>query len=208
MISAGPNARRRRDAARLAFVAGVAASEPECYRSPIEQFWAKRFASYSCVAEEIGRARSAATSFRLPKFAIVSGAGWCLDIIIFLTLVQLRVHVFLANMIGAALAVTFVFVVSQRSIFIVRRKRIIWAFIAYLGWHAVMITLASLAIAWLSAAISSCSGWVPALAVPLCATVSAHWLAAASAKCLVTPLTLYANFVFSSWIIEARASWR
>jgi hypothetical protein len=48
---------------------------------------------------------------------------------------------------------------------------------------------------------------MPGAAAPLCGVVSTPWIAAAVAKCLVTPLTLYSNYVFTSWAIEARASW-
>ena len=145
--------------------------------------------------------------FRLPKFGLVSGIGWFLDASVLLLLVHAGIDVLYANMISAGLAVTFVFIVAQRAIFFSRERNPLRMFLCYLLWQIVAIYLASIAVDLLSTAIGACASWTGGDFAEACTFVSVSEIATALAKVTVTPLTMYANFVFMSWLIEARLSW-
>ena len=54
---------------------------------------------------------------RLSIFTVISGLGWLIDMVLFLALVRAGMDPFFANLIGAFVAVTFVFVFAQRHVF-------------------------------------------------------------------------------------------
>jgi len=145
---------------------------------------------------------------KLHKFAAISGIGWTIDISVMTVLVWLGQITFVANLAGAFLAITFVFVVSQRRIFVHDGHFLGRKFIQYCLWHSVAVPLASLAIHLLAAALEHSGGqdiWINAGMASVM-----PWRVAVSilAKGLVTPATLYANFLFMGWLLERRLSWR
>lgn len=150
-------------------------------------------------------AKDPALSVRLPRFAVISGLGWLLDVSVLLSLVTLGTDVLVANMIGAWLAVSFVFVAAQRAVFLRARAGVARLYLSYLVWHAVMILAASVAIDQAAAVIAAC-GPLPE-GTPGCALAANPTVAAGLAKIVVTPVTLYANYVFMGWLLEARVSW-
>lgn len=144
---------------------------------------------------------------RFPIFLVVSGIGWLMDITLMTALVASGVAVVTANMISAAIAVSFVFLVSQKKIFFKTGTSLKLEFGLYLIWHAVFITLASLAVGVLSTFIQGCGPFAEVAPAAICTRLQAEPTAAAVAKILVTPVTVYLNFVFMSWLIEKKVSW-
>ncbi|MEO1776068.1 MAG: GtrA family protein [Pseudomonadota bacterium] len=153
---------------------------------------------------------------RLSRFTVISGCGWALDVCVLLVLVTLGLDAFSANLIGAFCGVTFVFVMARRQVFEqvgAREGALSGAFLPYLAWQAVAIPAAS-ALVWLLASAlaepavwvaEGLSSWSTTLAAVM---LPAPVLAAGVAKAAVTPLTLYANFLVTAFLIERRFSWR
>ncbi|WP_085790022.1 GtrA family protein [Roseivivax jejudonensis] len=133
-------------------------------------------------------------------FAIVSGCGWLLDVGLTMGLVQLGASPFWSSMIGAAVAVSFVYVVSLNRIFSVEGALGARGFPAYLIWQAVAIFIASALVAWLSHALLPMAAALPVQAADPLA------LASGAAKALVTPITLLANFLFMRWLTRRLSS--
>jgi len=126
------------------------------------------------------------------SFAAISGTGWLIDMGLTMASVQLGLSPFFGSAIGAATAVTFVYVVSR--LFVMGDRQIGGAtdFALYVVWQVVAIAAASAlvaALAHLLAPLVAAIGTLDALAV-----------ASGLAKVLVTPLTLIANFLFLRWL--------
>jgi putative flippase GtrA len=147
---------------------------------------------------------------RVHWFASISGLGWLLDAITLLFLVAIGVQPFAANLCSAGLAVTLVFFLSQRTIFFANSRFLAGKFCAYVVWNAFGVLVASALVAMLGEVFGDwiidlrqwgvVPGWLPGgLDKPV---------AVAAAKVSVTPLTMYANYVILSLIMEGRASWR
>jgi putative flippase GtrA len=148
---------------------------------------------------------------RLSRFTLISGGGWLLDVGVMLGLVAAGTSPFVANLIGALCGVSSVFVLAQRRVFTtLGGGGVRWRlFLPYLCWQAVAIPAASALVA-LIANVAAGAAEIPAawFAVVSPVTISAAVIAAGVAKVAVTPLTLYANFVFSGWLMERRVAWR
>jgi putative flippase GtrA len=86
---------------------------------------------------------------RLCRFAVVSGAGWCLDLLVFSVGVHLGAPPELANVVSAGSAVVFVYWTSVRRIFHCREDRLLRSFYGYLLLQVAIIATSS----WLIAAI-------------------------------------------------------
>lgn len=128
------------------------------------------------------------------RFAAVSGCGWLMDVGLTMGLVQLGIPPFWASLVGAGVAVTFVYVVSLHAIFGVNGALGARGFPAYVIWQLFAISAASLLVAWLAHLLVPLAERLPAQgADPLS-------LASGAAKALVTPLTLLANFLFIKWL--------
>ncbi len=135
---------------------------------------------------------------RLSRFTILSGIGWMIDVSLTLGLVSAGLAVVFANAIGATAAVTFVYITAQRHVFRLNPGRLSASerFGAYVLYQVVAITVASVligAVAWILAGVLA----------ELSPT-----LIAAIAKIVITPLTLYSNFLFMGWLLEGRLAWR
>jgi len=130
------------------------------------------------------------------KFALVSGTGWVIDVALTVLLVDLGLTAFWGSAAGAAVAVTFVYVVSRLAFFGQRQLGDAKAFGAYIVWQVCAIAAASLLVAALASLLADflASG---GLAVAGLETAA---VAAGVAKALVTPLTLIANFLFMRWL--------
>lgn len=148
-------------------------------------------------------------AWRLYRFALISGAGWLLDLTVLTLLVHMGVTTFAANMVSAALALTFVFVVAQRKTFTHSGSLIFGKFACYALFNAAAVFLASVLIdvlaRWLlgpaTALLAASQPWMSGF-------VSLRVVASLTAKIAVTPLTLYSNFLFMGWLLEGRASFR
>ena len=112
-------------------------------------------------------------------FGWVSLIGVSLDTGVFLGLVEVGVRPFWASVVGASLAVTFVFFASVRRIFEDRGEFLAAKFAAYVAWQVFLIAAVSVAIEWLVA-----DGGLRPL-----------W-----AKLATLPVTFGANFVFMKWL--------
>lgn len=142
----------------------------------------------------------------LVLFATVSGIGWLIDFTVLLLLIGLGFEAFVANLIGAGVAVTFVFAVSQRRVFVERHGGVIkWGLLLpYLAWQGGAVPAASALVALLTGILTEpAAAFVDQRDLDVAPVV----LAAAAAKVAITPLTLYANFLFSGWLIDRRLRW-
>lgn len=125
-------------------------------------------------------------------FAAISGTGWLIDMGLTMAVVQLGLSPFLGSAIGAATAVTFVYVVSRLLVMGDRQIGGAREIGLYVAWQVFAISMASAlvaALAHLLAPLVAAFGTLDALA-----------LASGIAKALVTPLTLIANFLFLKWL--------
>lgn len=109
-------------------------------------------------------------------------------------LVALGTPPFWASLVGAFTAVTFVYIVSLKSVFSVSGKFGARGFPAYILWQCVAIFIASLLVAWIA------RGLEPIVAATGPDVSSPLSLSSGIAKALVTPLTLLANFIFMRWL--------
>jgi putative flippase GtrA len=117
------------------------------------------------------------------KFGVISGLGWLIDFTVFYLLVRLDVPPFFANVVGAGIAVTFVFFSSVKRVFQYEGGYLLAKLAAYIGYQIIAVAIASALIDL----ISRHTGMEPLLA-----------------KILVTPFTFYANFQFMSYITTGR----
>lgn len=123
----------------------------------------------------------------ISQFALVSGTGWVIDFAVFYGLARAGLPVYLANIVGASLAVVFVFFASLRPIFLYEGNRTPGKLLQYVVYQCVAIPLASMAIDALSEA-----------------GIELLW-----SKVLVTPLTFVCNFLFMRFLArrpEARGT--
>lgn len=145
---------------------------------------------------------------KLPGFTLLSGLGWCLDFLIFNGLVAMGHSYFASNLVSAACAVTFVLFTARRWIFRNHAESLGTVVVKYVVWNIVAVTAASFLIqltangletfdfAGASLAIGQFVGTAP----------SKVMIVSNLAKLLVTPITMYANFVMVGYIIERRFS--
>jgi putative flippase GtrA len=143
---------------------------------------------------------------RLHGFALISGIGWLIDFGLFTLLAYGGVDLFLANLAGAATAVTFVFVAARRFIFRDLKRPLASAVTAYVLWNLFAVLLASIAVDRVADLLSSSR-----LVGDVIESLSAGWATAGRivpplAKILVTPATMYANYVAMGVITERRFS--
>ena len=148
--------------------------------------------------------------WRIHKFALISGIGWTLDVVLFASLVAAGLRPLVANCMSAATAVVFVFAIAQRRTFVHDGSLILRKFGLYAAYNILGISLASLTVAFVAAWMLEASSRYLALDagdlllgfVPLIVAVSL------AAKIVITPITLYANFLFMGWLLEGRPSFR
>ena len=131
-------------------------------------------------------------------FAVVSGIGWVIDVSLAVVLVHTGLSPYLASFAGAAVAVSFVYFVSQILVFEGVAARNKAHFLAYVLWQIFAIALASLIVAILAQWLFQYN----IMRLFALTNVGLDPLAFATgvAKALVTPLTLIANFVFMKWL--------
>lgn len=117
------------------------------------------------------------------RFGLVSGTGWLIDFCLFLASAWAGAPVWLANMLGASVAVLFVFFVSVHRVFKYKGGYLVGKLVLYVIYQIIAISLASLLI----------DGIV-------------RWYGASPliAKVFVTPLTFYVNFQFMSLLTTGK----
>ena len=118
---------------------------------------------------------------RIVSFAGVSGAGLCLDYLIYTLLCSGGMTPGLANLISAATAVTFVFAVSVRRIFTGGDRRMTRLFSLYVVYQIVAVSLASYAVELATNALDG------------------RFLLG---KTAILPVSFTANYLFMSWLLS------
>ena len=119
----------------------------------------------------------------IARFGVISGAGWLIDFCLFVSLGWLGVPVWAANMVGASVAVLFVFFASVRHVFEYKEHYLVGKLVTYIIYQAIAILAASLL-------IDGLTQWFDVVSV--------------LSKIIVTPLTFYANFLFMSFITTGK----
>lgn len=136
------------------------------------------------------------------KFFIISGIGWLLDVVLTMGLVQLGYGPFVASLVGAGTAVTFVYIVSLFAVFNVGRIGGLRGYAFYVLWQIFAIAVASALVSFISYLLEPL---LEELVNEHAGGISAYFptalsLASGLAKFIVTPLTLIANFLFMRWL--------
>ena len=120
---------------------------------------------------------------RIVKFAGASGAGLCLDYVVYTLLCSAGLDAGVANLASAACGVTFVFAVSARHIFEGGEGFLARLFVIYAAYQVIAITLASGAVHEATALFDG------------------RYLLG---KTVILPFSFTANYLFMSWLFAAR----
>lgn len=118
---------------------------------------------------------------RLVRFGFVSGIGLATDVVLFVLLYRAGLHPGFANLFSAGVAVSVVFVLSQRRVFRYGGRFLLPLFLAYLGYQVAAVTAASAGVA---------------------ALVTHADLAPLVAKVLVIPVTFGCNYGFMTLLLH------
>lgn len=126
------------------------------------------------------------------KFVGVSGLGWCMDFTLYTTLAWLGVPLFVANVLGSTVGVSFVFFSSTRFIFKNQGPIPLYAkYIFYLIYQvALILFMSKLLVAMHGLLGVYAPAFVPVSLLPLLA------------KMLVTPVSMVINFIVLKGLIE------
>lgn len=149
-------------------------------------------------------------AMRVHAFAVISGLGWLVDFAIFNLLALAGTSLFAANLAGAGVAVSLVFVAGWRFIFRDARTPLPVAVSAYIAWNVVAIMLASWAVQLIGRVLA-----MPQVVEPaqhafsnLGLSIQPVYLIPPVAKVAVTPVTMYLNYLAMGMIIERRLRFR
>lgn len=145
---------------------------------------------------------------KLPGFTLLSGVGWCLDFVIFNVLIGLGLTYFGSNLISATCAVTFVLITARRWIFRNHVASLHSVVVKYVLWNIFAVTAASYLVATVASGLDTLDlgPLFTSLAYFADAAPDRVFVVSNIAKLLVTPLTMYANFVMVGYIVERRVS--
>lgn len=126
------------------------------------------------------------------KFVGVSGIGWLIDVLIYLTLSSIiKLNVDISNMISSLVGVSFVFLVSTRKIFVNNSKiNLKLKYIIYIVYQLILIYLASLTILALKNYLTSLDIKIVTKYVNIIS------------KIIITPFTMLINFIVMKLLIE------
>lgn len=144
---------------------------------------------------------------KIVGFGIVSIIGLGLDFAVFSLLGLILLPTSVANMISATCGVTFVYFAAVKAVFRYDGHFLLGKFALYLVYQALAILIASLL-------IGALAGWlghwaVLSLTVGLVADRALDYdLLPLLAKCAITPLTFYTNFLFMNWLLYRKLRWR
>lgn len=127
-------------------------------------------------------------------FTLISGIGWCMDFGLYSLLsIYWCVPVAYANMISSLPAITFVFAMATRHIFIRRSGGLkIWQkYVIYLVYQAALVISVSFLAEWVYNIIQD-------KLLMLCLGKALKVLV----KCLITPITMLMNFIVMKILVE------
>jgi putative flippase GtrA len=129
------------------------------------------------------------------KFAVLSGGGWLIDCGLLLFLSGLvGVHVTISNLISSSVAALLVFTVSRFAVFDSRQHRPAVATLLYFVYTCCVIAIAS---AFIGLVVIALQRLTENLAVSLTSREISL-----TAKVLITPPQLLANFWMSRYLIQ------
>jgi putative flippase GtrA len=145
---------------------------------------------------------------KLPSFTLLSGIGWCIDFAIFNTLVTLGHTYFASNLVSASVAVTFILIAARRWIFRHHAESLHVVVAKYVIWNVVAVTAASFLIQLIATGLEhiDLSGVLAGAGQVTGKIPDKKAIVSNVAKLLVTPITMYANFLAVGYIIERRFS--
>ena len=123
--------------------------------------------------------------FRIMRFALVSGTGLAIDIVVFIGLIAGGTSAFLGNALSSAMAVTFVYYAALRGVFRYDGRANVQMLLAYILYQIGGIIMSSWAV---SALIT-------------------HQLSPAISKVLILPVTFGANYLFMLWLTSHAGRW-
>lgn len=132
---------------------------------------------------------------RALRFLGVSGVGWIFDLTVTALLVGAGMRVMLAGVIGGLAGATFAFLSSSRVVFPAHAGPTTLNVVSYVVYSLVLILAAGSVMEWVANGLLVLLRWGDlTLALPLIAIV---------AKCIVTPLTLAANFLVARALLTS-----
>ena len=123
-----------------------------------------------------------------------SGLGWVLDTLLYLLLVWLGARVFFAALLGNLSGAAFAFVTSHRFIFAGHGRLPVSKLLVYLVYTVGLMLLSAWAIEHVVQGLYIASDRM-AVSAP-------QTIVAFLAKCIVTPLTLIANFLVARFLLD------
>lgn len=126
------------------------------------------------------------------RFIGVSGIGWVIDFVIYTLLTEAaHLPVALSNYISTVPAITLVFFVSTRKLFLCRPDGLSLRtkYLLYVAYQLLLVTAVSFLAQWLA-------GVLPLL-LPFLAPI-----AKLAAKILITPITMVCNFFVLKYLAE------
>jgi putative flippase GtrA len=146
--------------------------------------------------------------FRISSFTLLSGVGWCVDFLLFNFLVSTGYSYLTSNLISASVAVTLVFLASRKWLFRHHAGSLKTATFQYIIWNVFAITVASQLLGGIASLLETIDlSDISQLIVWITGEhLSGRSLVSNLAKVLVTPFTMYANFIATGYIIERRLS--
>lgn len=127
-------------------------------------------------------------------FTIISGLGWCIDFGVFSLLsIYVSIPVAYANMLSSLPAITFVFFMATRYIFVQYDEGMkIWQkYLVYVIYQVVLVIVASFLAQYIYDLRNS-------IEISILSDDGFKLFS----KCAVTPITMIANFVFMKMISE------
>lgn len=120
----------------------------------------------------------------------LSGIGWLMDMTIYTIFTSIGFPTIVSNIISSGVAVTFVYIVSTKKMFINKNESfdLEKKYIMYIVYQIVVICVFSFIISKLAISLESVS--------------FLESFAKISAKIIVTPFTMLINFAFMKFLIE------
>ncbi len=135
------------------------------------------------------------------SFSVVSGGGWLIDVAIAVLLVGYGFSPFIASVVGAGTAVTFVYILSRLVIFSRQKLGTLNDYAIYALWQVFAILAASFLVALIAFFAEPFASQIMFAGNNLSKDMlDPLAIATGIGKLLVTPFTLAANFLFIRWL--------
>ena len=126
------------------------------------------------------------------KFVGLSGIGWLLDFCIYTCLGFVSTNLILNNVISSGVGVTFVFIFATRKVFQNNSKiSLRWKYVIYLVYQLLLILAASKMLGCINVFL------VESISLDLIVR-----FASLLSKIIITPFTMFLNFVVMKGLIE------